>query len=433
MKVINKYNHITDSDRLEIEQALKDGMSLKKIAAKINKHHSTVAREIRARSVESLKGAMGRIPNRCVESYTCKKIQLCMDKPDCVRRCSVCSLCNKVCSDFKEKVCEKLSTPPYVCNGCKEEHKCVLRKKFYLHKNAHQDYREHLIKSREGANITEDELMVMDALLTPKIRSGQSVHHVVVNNRNLFNVHEKTIYRYIAGGLLHVKNGDMPRVCMIKPRRKKPVEHKVDSKCRIGRTHDDFKAFITENPDLHIIEMDSVIGRIGGKVLLTLYFCNSGLMLAFLREHNDSQSVIDIFSLIWNSIGEERFRQLFQVLLTDNGTEFSNPCALENAPDGSTRLRVFYCNPYSSWQKGGIERNHEFLRMILPGGTSFDKLTQEHINTVLSHINSYSRPKRSDKTPYEIFEFTYGAELLGKLGLRKISPNDIVLKPSLLS
>ncbi len=427
-----KGKHITDLDRLEIEHALKQGNSFKKIAAKIDKHHSSVSREVLARRTASNKGAFGRVTNRCTSRRSCDRRQLCIDKPDCLKRCSACRLCNEKCPKFVEEHCPMLKAAPYVCNGCNDERKCVLRKQYYLHAPAHSHYRDCLVQSRQGANITEGELLAIDSLVTPLIRCGQSVHHIMTNNPDSFTVHEKTLYRYIAGGLLHAKNGDMPRVCSLKPRARKPIEHKVDTKCRMGRKYEEFQALTADSPELRVVEMDSVIGRIGGKVLLTLMFRNCGLMLAFLRERNNAQSVIDAFARLWELAGPELFRRLFPVLLTDNGSEFSNPTALETAPDGSQRSRLFYCDPCASWQKGRVERNHEFLRLILPKGTSFDSLTQADINTVLSHVNSYSRPSLNDKTPFDLFAFSYGADMLEKLGIRKVQANEIVLKPALL-
>jgi transposase, IS30 family len=425
--------HLTDADRLEIEHGLRHGLSIKKIAARIGKHHSTVAREICARRLASDKGAFGRITNRCLSRLSCSTRQLCEDKPDCVRRCSTCRLCNSMCSQFREELCANLATPPYVCNGCKQEARCVLRKCYYLHRPAHRNYRDLLVAAREGANITEDELGALDALVSPLIQQGQSVHHILTNHPDRFDLHEKTVYRYIAGGLLHAKNGDMPRVCSLKPRVRKPVEHKVDTKCRLARTYADFQAFMATASDPRVVEMDSILGRVGGKVLLTLMFRENSLMLAFLRDRNDSQSVIDCFTRLWAWSGPDLFRRLFPVLLTDNGSEFSNPRALENAPDGTPRTRLFYCDPCASWQKGRVERNHELLRLVLPKKTSFDSLTQAHINTVLSHVNSYSRLSLNDKAPFDLFAFTYGGDLLAQLGLQRIPADRIVLKPSLLA
>ena len=429
---MDKYTHITDADRLQIEHGLRHGISMKKIAALIGKHHSTVAREILARRIESNKGAAGRITNRCILRRDCDRLQLCMDRPDCTRRCSACNRCNSVCPNFREDVCADFSVPPYVCNGCKDEPRCVLRKRYYLHNPAHADYRKTLVESRSGANISEDELLSLDTLVSPLIRNGQSVHHILVNNRDQFNVHEKTMYRYIAGGLLRAKNGDMPRVCMLKPRSRKPVEHKVDTKCRIGRTYADYQAIIATAPLTRTVEMDTVIGRVGGKAILTLMFPWCGLMLAFLRERNDARSVAEHFGGLWDVLGAERFRAIFPLLLTDNGSEFSNPLALEFDPDGAPRSRVFYCDPCATNQKSRIERNHEFLRMILPKGTSFDYLTQDALDRVMSNINSYSRPTLGDKAPFDLFAYSYGTGILESLGMRRVPANEIVLKPALL-
>lgn len=426
--------HITDAQRLIIEHMIKESASLKSVARAIGKSLKSVTREIVTRRVESHKGAIGRLTNRCLARRACEKIQICLDQPDCTRKCAHCKWCNERCPEFHEEVCARLSAPPYVCNGCKDERLCVLRKRFYIHRLAHKNYRDLLEKSREGANITQNELLSIDSVLADAIRNGQSVHHAMTHNPDRFTVSEKTVYRYAAGGLLAVKNGDMPRVCMLKPRRSKPVEHKVDAKCRIGRTYADFTTFRTEHPETPVAEMDSVIGRVGGKVLLTVYFRHSAMLFAFLRDRNDSQSVLDRFDWLWSNAGAgpELFRRLFPVILTDNGSEFSNPSAIESA-GGVRRTSVFFCDACASWQKGGIERDHELLRAILPKGSSFDTLIQDDINLALSHVNNYSRPSRDDKSPYDLFAFHYGTELLDKLGIRKIAPNDIRLKPSLLA
>ena len=426
-----KNKHLTDAERLQIEQWLKDKVSISQIAQKLNKNKSTVSREIRSRAITSDKYAPYRTRNRCVNRNDCQKRYLCDNKPNCTKRCSLCSLCNDLCEDYQEQLCYKLYDPPYVCNGCMDEHQCVLRKKYYLHSKAHEAYREMLVESRIGANITEDELLALDEIVSPLVMRGQSVHHIVAHNPDQFEVSEKSIYRYVAGGLLKAKNIDMPRVCRTKPRKSKPVEHKVDSGCRIGRTYADFLSFVGTS-GVPVIEMDSVIGRIGGKVLLTLMFKSCDLMLAFIRERNTSQSVIDIFNSLYQSLGIDCFKALFPVILTDNGSEFSNPKALEYDAHGNRRTRLFYCDPCASFQKPNVELNHEFIRKILPKGRSFDDLTQCDISLMMSHINSYSREKLNDKSPFDMFGFIYGYDTLEKLGIRKIQSNGILLKPSLL-
>ena len=73
-----------------------------------------------------------------------------------------------------------------------------------------------------------------------------------------------------------------------------------------------------------VVQMDSVIGSVGGKVLLTFCFENSYLLLAFLRDSNTSQSVIDVFDYLTDLLGLQLFRKLFPVILTDNGN-YSEP------------------------------------------------------------------------------------------------------------
>jgi len=165
---------------------------------------------------------------------------------------------------------------------------------------------------------------------------------------------------------------------------------------------------------------------------LTFMFKSCDFMLAFIRDRNTSQSVIDVFNWIQSQVGGTTFRAMFPVLLTDNGSEFSNPAALELDEDRLPRTKIFYCDPCASYQKPNVELNHEFIRRILPAGKSFDALTQADVNFMMSHINSYTREKLNDKSPLELFSFLYGLDTLEKLGHFHIPANEIVLRPSLL-
>jgi IS30 family transposase len=207
----------------------------------------------------------------------------------------------------------------------------------------------------------------------------------------------------------------------------------------IGSSYKDFLAFMESMENCSVVQMDTVLGRVGGKVLLTLSFVNYSFMLGYLRDVNTSSSVTDIFQKLWEVLGEKSFMELFPALLTDNGSEFSNPAAIEFGPealrsdqDHVRRTHLFYCNPSSPFEKGAIENNHEFIRRILPKGTSFDNLTQGDIQLMLNHINSYKRKKLNNKSPYEVIAFLHGEEVLRKLGAELIPSQDIILKPELL-
>ena len=226
------------------------------------------------------------------------------------------------------------------------------------------------------------------------------------------------------------------RKVRFRARRKKP-EFKVDKGCRLGRSYKDFEAFMEKNPDTAVVQMDSVIGTVGGKCLLTIHFVESSLMLAFLRDANTSQSVIDVFDCLDSRLGGRLFSRLFPVFVTDNGSEFSNPKKLEYRDYAVTglgfrRTSIYYCDAGCPYQKGAIEVNHELIRRVLPKGSSFDNLTQGDITRMMDHINSYKRKKLNDRSPYETFSFYYGEEVLKLLGCTPVAAEDILLKPSLL-
>lgn len=196
-----------------------------------------------------------------------------------------------------------------------------------------------------------------------------------------------------------------------------------------------FQTFIEKNPDTAIVQMDSVIGTKGGKCLLTIHFVDTCLMLAFLRDANTSQSVIDIYNDLDRKLGRSLFQKLFPVILTDNGSEFSNPKAIEYGPwkmSSSLRTRIYYCDAGCPHQKGAIEVNHALVRRVLPKGTSLNHLTQDEITLMMNHINSYKRKKLNNRSPYETFSFYHGEEVLQKLGCLSVAAGDILLKPVLL-
>ena len=200
----------------------------------------------------------------------------------------------------------------------------------------------------------------------------------------------------------------------------------------LDERYDDYIVYRKENPSLPVAELDSVEVIKGGAVLLTIHFVLPKLQLAFLREANDSRSVTDIFNHLYELLGFDNFTKLFPICLADNGTEFSDPFGIEVDSDGVIRSQVFYCAPSSPGQKGACENNHEFIRRIIPKSTDLGQYTQTQINLMLDHINSYGRHELGDKSPYEMFEFYYGKEILDLLGIHKIPANEIILKPELL-
>ena len=392
------------------------------------------------RRVESTKTFYGRRFNPCVHRGGCQALGMC-GRPDCTRRCASCGLrCREgSCPRFEEERCPRLAAAPYVCNGCPDEPRCCLRKFYYLHKLAHEGYRRTLVESRQGVNATEGELRAINEILVPALNRGQSVYHAMLSAPDSFGVCEHTIYNYINGGVLSVKRHNLPMAVRYKKRKGAPVEHKVDRHCAEGRSWGPFQDFLAENPGVQVPETDTVEGgRCDKCVLLTVMFARQGFMVARLMPGKCAQHVADAFNWMWRALGDATFRTLFPALLADNGTEFSNPLAIETSPkDGTRRTRMFYTRPYTATDKAHAERNHEYIRRVVLKGESFDRLTQGQVDLMMSHVNSYARASltRGDapcRTPYERFAFEYGEDVAGKLGIVPIPLREVTLRPELL-
>ena len=429
---MNKNKHLTLDDRYTIQHSLEERMSFKAIGTLLGKDCTTIAKEIKGHMIFEKKGAPYRTFNDCIHRRKCKiNYRLC-NPCNINRHCSICGKCTSVCERYEKEICTLLSKPPYVCNGCPQKHNCTLEKHMYNAHKAHMEYMEVRSESRSGFNLTEEELRQLNSVISPLLKKGQSLHHIMTHNTDSISCCEKTAYVYINNNLFDARNIDMPRVVRFRPRKKKSVELKVDKHCRIGRTYDDFNTFRENNPSLPVVELDSVEGVKGGAVLLTIHFVLPKLQLAFYRESNTSQSVIDIFNQLYEVLGSDTYKKLFPILLADNGTEFSNPEALEFDKNGNRRSYVFYCNPSSPGQKGACENNHEFIRRVIPKGVDLNKYSQDKIDLMMNHINSYSRPELGDKSPYAMFRFYYSKRILYLLRVKLINSNDIVLKPELL-
>ena len=419
LKIMKK--HLSLDERFEIENGLCKGMSFKEIGRNIGKDCTTISREIRNHYIVKNTGSVGRKFNNCIYRSTCEN------------RGKNCNLNN--CTEFKEQKCDLLNKPPYVCNGCKYKTQCTLTKHFYDAVYANNEYISTLSEVRSGVMIYQEEINTLNELLTPLIcEQNQSIHQALLNNKNKIMFSDKSIYKYIDLGILNVKNIDLPRKVRFRNRTKPTTVYKIDKKCLENRTYEDYLDYIKQHPDTPVVEMDSVEGKKGGKVLLTIHFVNCSFMLAFIREHNDAQSVIDIFNLLQSILGIDKFKELFTIILTDNGSEFSNPTEIEiDLTTGEKRTQIFYCHPSSPFEKGSCEVNHELLRRILPKGTSFDDLTQNDINLIMSHINSYKRKKLNNVSPYKMFSTIYGKDTIDKLGIQEIEPNNVSLSKNILN
>lgn len=427
-----KYKHLSMDERILIQQMLGQAASFKAIARTLGRNCSTISKEVRNHLVFQKKGCIGHAFNDCANRFSCPNTHLC-SKPGCTRKyCRFCSQCHLFCADYFKVECRKLSQPPYVCNGCGDRSKCTLEKRVYSASAAHSEYLAVRSESRSGLCLSEAEAHTLDDFLSPLLFKGQSIHHICATHPDEVMYSERTIYNYTDAGIFRAKNMDLPRKVRYRPRKSRHDSFKVDKSCRIGRTYDDFRSFLESRPDCPVAQLDSVEGTRGGKVLLTIHFVNCEFMLAFLRDRNTAGSVFDVIERLYWELRPDVFMDLFPIFLADNGSEFSDPVSLEMDFQNNLRTRVFYCDPSAPYQKGAAENNHEFIRRILPKGTSFDGLTQDQVTLMMNHINSYARQNLGDRSPYEIFCYFYGQDILDALGAALIPPDEIMLRPELL-
>ena len=384
---MTKHKHLTLSDRNDIQLGLERGETFKAIGQSILKDPTTVSKEVKR--------------NRQVRESTCHNLP-----------------------------CPLLDKAPFVCNGCpKRRQNCGFKKIFYLAKQAQKQYEQTLVEAREGTPLNSKTFWDMDKVISDGVKKGQHIYHIL-KTHNL-DVSSSTVYRHIRKGYLSIAPIDLARAVKFKERRKNNLPS-IPKEAKKGRSYEDFLNYLALKQLDSWLEMDTVMGRMGGKVLLTfnLSFCN--FIFARLLENKTALEVTKHLYDIKNNLHEadKDFCQIFPVILTDNGGEFARVDDIEMDVRGESRL--FFCDPNRSDQKGRIEKNHTLIRDILPKGTSFNNLTQEDINLVCSHVNSVKRAALNGKSAYELFAFTYGEEIPKLLGISKIPAEDVCQSSKLL-
>lgn len=423
---------LTFDDRLLIQKDLTIGYHFSKIAEHVHKNRSSVSREILAHSQYTGKPARSKCKHQKDCIFTDKSL---CPVPNCTKRiCSVaCSQCVIYCDRYEPIICAKLQRPPYVCNGCMDRATCMLTKRYYDAERAQSEYRHKLSDSRAGISLTVSQIQYISETVIPLIKQGVSLPVAYEEFASSMPVSMRTLYSYISKGLFDISNIDLRRMVQRRSNRQKsgPVLH-VDKKCHVGRTYADFLLFTEMHPNYNVCEMDTVEGKKGGKVILTIFFRDCDLQLMFLRNTKTAADVTDTYHMIRKELGDY-FTDVFKIILTDRGTEFTDPGSVELDPvTGEYNCNVFFCDPQQTNQKSRCERNHEYIRYILPKGSSFDELSQYDIDLVMNNVNSMPRGKLNAKAPVQVFISLYGEEIAAKLGLKYVPLEQLCLTPDLL-
>ena len=420
----NSFSHLTLEERRIILTGIMNGSSKTAIAQTIGKDKSTVGKEIKLHRYLSHKCSL---PLEC-SAY---------------KKCPYGRECSTGCPGFIPFHCSRRDRSPGACNGCAQWNHCRFNKFTYSPEDAQHRYRETLVDSRLGVNLTSSEARHMALTIAPLLKQGLSPYRILQIHPEL-GISEKTLYNYIEDGVLHEVSGicslDLRRQASRRPRKKKggTLKKRADNRFLLGRTYKDYRSYLDEHPGVSVTQMDTVYNdESAGPFIQTFKFLDTGILFGILHREKTALSMKQGVDLLEGILGPGIFRRHVHVLLTDRGTEFSDAEGMENSADMARRTRVFYCDPMMAGQKGSLENKHEELRYILPKGTDLEALglrDQDSLNLALSHVNSAPVEKLGGKSPLELAAFLYPDlyERLAAFGIRQVDKDKILPKPYLL-
>lgn len=438
----NKGKHLTKENREVIEDGIRNGDSARAIAKRIDVSPSTITREVKSnRTLKERKARRGtNLSVRCVNRDGCgacgTACEECLNKLTYCKDCRLHS-CITTCPDYERKTCPTTKSWPFVCPvGCSKRAHCGYPKCSYNATEADEKYRKRLSESRAGIAITEEELSAMDAIISPLVKQGHSFSSIFASHGDELPVGERCAYNYQAQGLFSVSNIELPRIVRYKPRKadKTPKRNRID---RTGRTYADFLQLPFEE-QVRAVQGDSVEGFENNKHdILSLHIVSATFQFYLYKKHADSSAVVEWFDIIERALGSpEAFAAIFQNTVVDRGVEFDDWAGMERSclVEGAKRCNIYYCDPMKSNQKSNAERNHQQLRRLLPKGRSdFDKLNNYDVAVCCSHVNSYVLAERGGKCAFELVSGIVPQKLFDELGLERIAPDDVVLKPYLMA
>lgn len=418
----NKNLHLTVQERIIIEKGIENGSTKAAIALTIGKDKSTVGKEIKKHR---------ELVHKSSYKINCANM----------KNCSHNHVCDN-CADFKPFTCNRRDRSPGACNGCSKYTHCRYDKYRYKADFSHKKYREDIVDSRTGINMSYEECKAMADIIVPLIKAGHSPYHIVTNHPEL-NISEKTLYNYIENGIFR-EFGPLDIDLRIKTKRKitKKASNKYkkreDKKYLNGRTYDDFINYTAENKNLSVVEMDTVYNNGStGPFMQTFKFLDYSFMFIVYQEEKTAKSMVEGVDFLEKILGKDLFSEEVTIIKTDRGSEFCDAEGFEKEENESRRTRIFYCDPMASGQKGSLENNHKEIRYICPKENDLKDLglnSQEKANLIVSHINSQSKEHLKGKSPLEVMEFMNPAlyQKFKDFGIERINKDNIVLKAYLL-
>ncbi len=206
------------------------------------------------------------------------------------------------------------------------------------------------------------------------------------------SISKTTLYRYIDQGVfLTITNKNLP-VKKNKDAKKYNTVKTVKRPPR-GTSIEKRPTEINSRITFGNWEMDCVEGKKGTKkTLLVLTERYSRNEIIRIMKDKTSESVVKALDGIERQYGSEMFAKVFQTITVDNGSEFSDCCGIERSRRGKgQRTKVYYCHPYSAYERGSNENANKLVRRHYPKGVSFEKMTTKDAKKLELWINTYPR------------------------------------------
>ena len=369
------YKRLTIYDRMDIQAAIHDHKTISEIAEMLKVSKSTISRELHRETL----------------------------------------------NDLNCPILKRIAT----CNVCTKKSYCTFQKLYYDFSVSQTMSDENKVLSRAKSRLSKEQLHTIDTIVTPLIKKGQSLHHIYASDITLKTMcSERTLRRLIYRNELSIGPSFLRRYVRFKHKKQKttqPVQVR-DVKNLIGRTYRDYINFVKSHKRQSIVQFDSVIGKVKDtKAILTITLPKYAFQFGLLIEKGSSESVVKNLIKMFKKVGPNA-KDIFQINLCDNGIEFATFYEIEKYVG-----KTFYTSPYQSNNKAECERNHEFIRYVIPKGKSLDNLTQDFLDEMFSNINSYVRHSKNDKTPYDLVKQRFGIEFLNKINIRRIQNKKVSL------
>ncbi len=321
------YVHLSFTDRLKIERMRLDGMPVRSIANALHVHISTIYRELKRGQYTHLNG-----------DYT-----------------------------------TEMRYSPDI---------------------AQERYKENLRAKGAGLKIGNDhafakyiESLIADRRFSPAAALGQIRRTGMVFRTKICTT---TLYSYIRKGVFgRITSKDLPRM----GKTKKQYHRVRPSKAPAGKSIEDRPKEVDARNTFGHWEMDTVVGCRGSKSVL-LVLTERMKRREIIRKLPDktNASCVAAIDQLEQELGAEKFKEIFKTITVDNGCEFSDCDGIENSCiSGEKRTTIYYCHPYSSYERGSNENQNGMLRRFFPKGTNFDKVDDAEIQRVEDWMNDYPR------------------------------------------